>query len=117
MNPSFGILFDLFAPFFKAKIEDVIRFKIASEIISRIIENFGYANLFPRESYEFYARITGRTLRFDENDSRLRFITPASKLLYYVISKFGKKWQCFTVKRLSVSSSIYFSESVKSFLI
>uniref|UniRef100_A0A0R3RT12 Rho-GAP domain-containing protein n=1 Tax=Elaeophora elaphi TaxID=1147741 RepID=A0A0R3RT12_9BILA len=62
----------------RAKIEDVIRFKIASEIISRIIENFGYTNLFPRESYEFYARITGRTLRFDENDSRLRFVTPAN---------------------------------------
>ncbi|VIO93255.1 RhoGAP domain containing protein [Brugia malayi] len=62
----------------RAKIEDVIRFKIASEIISRIIENFGYTNLFPQESYEFYARITGRTLRFDENDSRLRFVTPAN---------------------------------------
>ncbi|CAG9533614.1 unnamed protein product [Cercopithifilaria johnstoni] len=62
----------------RAKIEDVIRFKIASEIISRIIENFGYANLFPQESYEFYARITGRTLRLDENDSRLRFVTPAN---------------------------------------
>ncbi|KAL3994128.1 RhoGAP domain family protein [Acanthocheilonema viteae] len=62
----------------RAKMEDVIRFKIASEIISRIIENFGYANLFPRESYEFYARITGRALRFDENDSRLRFVTPAN---------------------------------------
>ncbi|VDK85512.1 unnamed protein product [Litomosoides sigmodontis] len=62
----------------RAKIEDVIRFKIASEIISKIIGNFGYANLFPRESYEFYARITGRTLRFDENDSRLRFVTPAN---------------------------------------
>ncbi|EJD76161.1 hypothetical protein LOAG_16829 [Loa loa] len=61
----------------RAKMEDVVRFKIASEIISRIIENFGYANLFPRESYEFYARITGRTVRFDENDSRLRFVTPA----------------------------------------
>uniref|UniRef100_A0A1I7W5N1 Rho-GAP domain-containing protein n=1 Tax=Loa loa TaxID=7209 RepID=A0A1I7W5N1_LOALO len=62
----------------RAKMEDVVRFKIASEIISRIIENFGYANLFPRESYEFYARITGRTVRFDENDSRLRFVTPAN---------------------------------------
>ncbi|EJW82862.1 hypothetical protein WUBG_06228 [Wuchereria bancrofti] len=62
----------------RAKIEDVVRFKIASEIISRIIENFGCTNLFPQESYEFYARITGRTLRFDENDSRLRFVTPAN---------------------------------------
>ncbi|VDN88816.1 unnamed protein product [Brugia pahangi] len=50
---------------------------------SGIIENFGYTNLFPQESYEFYARITGRTLRFDENDSRLRFVTPASKSSFY----------------------------------
>ncbi|VDN03781.1 unnamed protein product [Thelazia callipaeda] len=62
----------------RAKIEDVLRFKIASEIISRIIQNFGYASLFPRECYEFYARITGRTLRIDENDSRLRFAIPAN---------------------------------------
>ncbi|KAM3719879.1 Rho GTPase-activating protein [Dirofilaria immitis] len=64
----------------RAKIEDVIRFKIASEIITRIIENFGYVSLFPRENYEYYARITGRTLRFDENESRLRFITPSNVL-------------------------------------
>lgn len=59
--------------------EDVMRFKIASEVISRIIQYFGYASLFPRECYEFYARITGRTLRIDENDSRLRFAIPFSK--------------------------------------
>lgn len=63
--------------------EDVVRFKIASEIISKIIANFGYTNLFPRESYEFYARITGRTVRCDENDSRLRFVAPASKLFLH----------------------------------
>ncbi|VDP14424.1 unnamed protein product [Onchocerca flexuosa] len=62
----------------RAKIEDVMRFKIASEIISRIIENFGCVNLFPRENYEYYARITGRTLRFDENDSQLRFVAPTN---------------------------------------
>uniref|UniRef100_A0A915Q5C6 Rho-GAP domain-containing protein n=1 Tax=Setaria digitata TaxID=48799 RepID=A0A915Q5C6_9BILA len=62
----------------RAKIEDVIRFKIASEIISRIIENFGFTSLFPQECYQFYARITGRTLRFNGNDSRLRFVTPAN---------------------------------------
>uniref|UniRef100_A0A915CCE2 Rho-GAP domain-containing protein n=1 Tax=Parascaris univalens TaxID=6257 RepID=A0A915CCE2_PARUN len=60
----------------RAKMEDVMRFKIASEVISKIIESFGYANLFPRECYEFYARITGRTLRVDDNDSRFRFAPP-----------------------------------------
>lgn len=50
----------------RAKLEDVLRFKIASQVISEIIRGFGYTNLFPRECYEFYARITGRTLRVDE---------------------------------------------------
>ncbi|VDK46846.1 unnamed protein product [Anisakis simplex] len=62
----------------RAKMEDVMRFKIASEVISKIIQNFGYSNLFPRDCYEFYARITGRTLRVDENDSRFRFTPPTS---------------------------------------
>uniref|UniRef100_A0A914DGF2 Rho-GAP domain-containing protein n=1 Tax=Acrobeloides nanus TaxID=290746 RepID=A0A914DGF2_9BILA len=50
----------------KAKLEDVMRFKMASQVVSKIIQGFGYTNLFPRECYEFYARITGRTLRVDE---------------------------------------------------
>ncbi|KHN75651.1 hypothetical protein Tcan_10190 [Toxocara canis] len=62
----------------RAKMEDVMRFKIASEVISKIIQSFGYANLFPRECYEFYARITGRTLRVDDNDARFRFAPPAN---------------------------------------
>uniref|UniRef100_A0A914Y366 Rho-GAP domain-containing protein n=1 Tax=Panagrolaimus superbus TaxID=310955 RepID=A0A914Y366_9BILA len=51
----------------RAKLEDVMRFKLASQVISKIIQGFGYTNLFPRECYEFYARITGRTLRVDEH--------------------------------------------------
>uniref|UniRef100_A0A914LNV6 Rho-GAP domain-containing protein n=1 Tax=Meloidogyne incognita TaxID=6306 RepID=A0A914LNV6_MELIC len=50
----------------RAKLDDILRFKIASQVISEIIRGFGYTNLFPRECYEFYARITGRTLRVDE---------------------------------------------------
>ncbi|KAK6734231.1 hypothetical protein RB195_017795 [Necator americanus] len=49
------------------KVEDVQRFKLASEVVKNIITSFGHTNLFPRECYEFYARITGRTLRVDEN--------------------------------------------------
>ncbi|MFH4976981.1 hypothetical protein AB6A40_003690 [Gnathostoma spinigerum] len=64
----------------RAKMEDVMRFKMASAVISKIIANFGYANLFPRESYEFYARITGRTLRVDENDWRFKFLPPARSI-------------------------------------
>ncbi|KAK6057165.1 hypothetical protein COOONC_05322 [Cooperia oncophora] len=51
----------------QVKFEDVQRFKTASEVVRNIITSFGHTNLFPRECYEFYARITGRTLRVDEN--------------------------------------------------
>ncbi|KAK6027724.1 RhoGAP domain protein [Ostertagia ostertagi] len=51
----------------QVKFEDVQRFKLASEVVKTIINSFGHTNLFPRECYEFYARITGRTLRVDEN--------------------------------------------------
>ncbi|CAD5213868.1 unnamed protein product [Bursaphelenchus xylophilus] len=51
----------------RAKLEDVMRFKLASQVISTIIKSFGCTNLFPRECYEFYARITGRTLHVDDD--------------------------------------------------
>uniref|UniRef100_A0A915HXE6 Uncharacterized protein n=1 Tax=Romanomermis culicivorax TaxID=13658 RepID=A0A915HXE6_ROMCU len=47
--------------------EDIVRFRDASKVIAFMIQEFGRTNLFPRENYEFYARITGRTLRVDEN--------------------------------------------------
>jgi hypothetical protein len=65
----------------QAKIEDVVRFRVASEVVTMIIKNFGYSNLFPRENYEFYARITGRTLRLDDN-WQFTFQYPASKFVY-----------------------------------
>jgi len=63
----------------QAKLEDVLRFKTASQVISLIIQSFGYTNLFPRECYEFYARITGRTLRVDEH-WHFTFQYPSSRL-------------------------------------
>ncbi|CAJ0559397.1 unnamed protein product, partial [Mesorhabditis spiculigera] len=51
----------------KVKVEDVERFKLASQVVSNIVKSFGHTTLFPRECYEFYARITGRTLRYDQN--------------------------------------------------
>ena len=32
-----------------------------------LIDNFGVSNLFGRENYEFYARITGRILKVEED--------------------------------------------------
>lgn len=63
---------------FKAKLEDVVRFRLASDVVAKIIRGFGYTNLFPRSCYEFYAKITGRTLRVDEN-WLFTFQYPASK--------------------------------------
>ncbi|CAB3403955.1 unnamed protein product [Caenorhabditis bovis] len=51
----------------QARVEDLQRFKIASNIVCSIICSFGDTRLFPRECYEYYARYTGRTLRIDEN--------------------------------------------------
>ncbi|KAI2808643.1 hypothetical protein BLOT_006588 [Blomia tropicalis] len=50
-----------------AQIEDVQRFKIASSIMKFMIDNFGICNLFGRENYEYYARISGRVLKVEEN--------------------------------------------------
>uniref|UniRef100_A0A0N5AYV4 Rho-GAP domain-containing protein n=1 Tax=Syphacia muris TaxID=451379 RepID=A0A0N5AYV4_9BILA len=60
----------------EAKMEDVLRSKIASEVISKVIQNFGHISLFPKTCYEFYARMTGRTMRVDENAVKLLFTLP-----------------------------------------
>uniref|UniRef100_A0AAF5DQD4 Rho-GAP domain-containing protein n=1 Tax=Strongyloides stercoralis TaxID=6248 RepID=A0AAF5DQD4_STRER len=51
----------------KAKFDDVRKFKQASHIIAILINNFGFTDMFSRESYEYYAKITGRTIRVEEN--------------------------------------------------
>ncbi|XP_049777796.1 rho GTPase-activating protein 20 isoform X6 [Schistocerca cancellata] len=50
-----------------AKMEDVMRFKVATRIMKFLIDNFGISNLFGRENYEFYARITGRILKVEDD--------------------------------------------------
>ncbi|XP_077279509.1 uncharacterized protein LOC143906964 [Temnothorax americanus] len=50
-----------------AKMEDVLRFKIATRIAKFMIDNFGVSNLFGRDNYEYYARITGRILKVEED--------------------------------------------------
>lgn len=60
----------------EAKIEDVERSKVASEVISKVIQNFGHISLFPKPCYEFYARMTGRTMQVDENAVKLLFTLP-----------------------------------------
>ena len=62
-----------------AKVEDIQRYKMASKIVSFIIDNFALSDLFGRENYEYYARITGRVLRVDE-DWIFAFDYPHEKL-------------------------------------
>ncbi|XP_053208897.1 uncharacterized protein LOC128392836 isoform X2 [Panonychus citri] len=50
-----------------AKMEDVRRYKIATNVMKFLIDNFGVSNLFGRENYEYYARISGRVLKVEEN--------------------------------------------------
>lgn len=50
-----------------AKMEDILRFKVATRVMKFMIDNFGVSNLFGRENYEFYARITGRILKVEED--------------------------------------------------
>ncbi|KAK6620467.1 hypothetical protein RUM43_014284 [Polyplax serrata] len=51
----------------QARMEDVQRFKVATKIMKFMIDNFGVSNLFGRENYEYYARITGRILKVEED--------------------------------------------------
>ncbi|GAU98187.1 hypothetical protein RvY_09366 [Ramazzottius varieornatus] len=48
-------------------VEDIQRYKMASKIITFLIDNFALGDLFGRENYEYYAKITGRVLRVDDD--------------------------------------------------
>jgi len=48
-----------------ARMEDVERFKNATRVTSYFIQHFGMTWLFPKEIYEYYARLTGRILRVE----------------------------------------------------
>lgn len=64
----------------QAKMEDVIRFKIATRVMKFLIDNFGACNLFGRENYEYYARITGRVLKV-ENELIFSFHCPPDRTM------------------------------------
>ncbi|KAH7934083.1 hypothetical protein HPB49_021275 [Dermacentor silvarum] len=50
-----------------ARMEDVARFRAASRATRFLIDNFGVSNLFGPHNYEYYARLTGRVLRVEED--------------------------------------------------
>jgi hypothetical protein len=49
-----------------ARPEEVQKFKLATKIVTFFIEHFGMRNLFGRENYEYYARLTGRILKVED---------------------------------------------------
>lgn len=50
-----------------ARMEDVVRFKAATRVTQFLIDHFGVSNLFGRDNYEYYARLTGRVLKVEED--------------------------------------------------
>ncbi|XP_020295136.1 uncharacterized protein LOC109860458 isoform X6 [Pseudomyrmex gracilis] len=50
-----------------AKVEDVVRFKIATRVTKFLIDNFSVLNLFGKDNYEYYARITGRIMKVEKD--------------------------------------------------
>uniref|UniRef100_A0A182QH72 Rho-GAP domain-containing protein n=1 Tax=Anopheles farauti TaxID=69004 RepID=A0A182QH72_9DIPT len=49
-----------------ARMKDVLRFKVATKIMKQMIEQFTACDLFGRVNYEYYARVTGRVLRVQD---------------------------------------------------
>ncbi|XP_037032796.1 uncharacterized protein LOC119071844 isoform X3 [Bradysia coprophila] len=53
-----------------ARMEDVLRFKaevnVATQIMKQMIDQFAVYDLFGRDNYEYYARVTGRVLRVQD---------------------------------------------------
>ncbi|XP_067643274.1 T-cell activation Rho GTPase-activating protein isoform X9 [Eurosta solidaginis] len=50
-----------------ARMEDVLKFKVATKIMKQIIDKFATHDLFGRENYEYYARVTGRILKVQDD--------------------------------------------------
>ncbi|XP_037932718.1 uncharacterized protein LOC119667489 isoform X3 [Teleopsis dalmanni] len=49
-----------------ARMEDVLKFKVATKIMKHIIDKFATHDLFGRDNYEYYARVTGRILKVQD---------------------------------------------------
>ena len=64
-------------------------FQLATKAVSYFIEHFGMRELFGRENYEYYARLTGRILKVEVINS---LINP----FIYIIIIFQDEWIFFT---------------------
>ncbi|KAK8377120.1 hypothetical protein O3P69_013635 [Scylla paramamosain] len=82
-----------------ARMEDVIRFKVATQIMQFLIDNFGVSNLFGRANYEYYARITGRILKVEEDWIFAFRYPPESKVSRQRSLEAEKTWLQFESER------------------
>lgn len=99
-----------------AKMEDVLRFKVATRIMKLMIDNFGACNLFGRDNYEFYARITGRILKVEDDwifsfryppdlSSRYLPLDNEKTWLQYECDRWGLKFNLETMSHQEESQS------------
>lgn len=99
-----------------AKMEDVLRYKVATKIMKFLIDNFGSCNLFGRTNYEFYARITGRILKVEEDwifsfrfppdiGSRQLSLETEKTWLQYECERWGLKFNLETMSHQEESQS------------
>ncbi|XP_043071541.1 uncharacterized protein LOC6556661 isoform X1 [Drosophila grimshawi] len=49
-----------------ARMEDVLKFKVSTKIMQHIIDKFATHDIFGRDNYEYYARVTGRILKVQD---------------------------------------------------
>uniref|UniRef100_A0A1B6CK66 Rho-GAP domain-containing protein n=1 Tax=Clastoptera arizonana TaxID=38151 RepID=A0A1B6CK66_9HEMI len=100
-----------------AKMEDVLRYKVATRIMKFLIDNFGTCNLFGRSNYEFYARITGRIIKVeddwifsfrfppDSNGSGHLSLETEKTWLQYECERWGLKYNLETMSHQEESQS------------
>ncbi|XP_046672714.1 unconventional myosin-IXAb isoform X2 [Homalodisca vitripennis] len=99
-----------------AKMEDVLRYKVATRIMKFLIDNFGTCNLFGRPNYEFYARITGRILKVEDewifsfrfppdNVGRQVSLETEKTWLQYECERWGLKFNLETMSHQEESQS------------
>ncbi|CAL4069885.1 unnamed protein product [Meganyctiphanes norvegica] len=89
-----------------ARMEDVMRFKVATQIMKFLIDNFGVSNLFGRANYEYYARITGRILKVEE-DWIFAFRYPPDSMVARQISLDAEKtWLQYESERWGIKFNL-----------
>ncbi|XP_037907176.1 uncharacterized protein LOC119649201 isoform X3 [Hermetia illucens] len=95
-----------------ARMEDVLRFKVATRIMKQMIDQFATCDLFGRGNYEYYARVTGRILKVqDEWICSFQYPPPPRVELSL---EAGKTWLQCECERWGLIGNIGLSASAES---